>query len=233
MKHLFVMMGAALLAAPGAAFAQADEVIVTAQRSSANDFNSAQPAVGLRRTADFAVQEITITGDSRDPDKRASEIYTTLANAIGQAPKSGVQLAYGDVTIQPVTLRNYRDLSLARDSRPDSQKLTLLVKAALQGGRDAQAAQAAITAFIKAVKLDGRALIESSEDLTFSVVDPAQYRPAIADVIAADAKAMAAKLGPDYGVEIEGLNRPVEWSRSGLSEVLLFIPYKLVIVPKR
>jgi hypothetical protein len=44
---------------------------------------------------------------------------------------------------------------------------------------------------------------------------------------------MAAKLGPDYGVEIEGLNRPVEWTRASLSEVLLYIPYKLVVVPKR
>lgn len=233
MKLLFAMMGLVLLAAPGAAFAQAEEVIVTAQRSAADDYNSTQPAVGLRRTADFAVQKVTITGDTRDPEKREKEIYATLANAIAQAPKSGIQLAYGDVTIQPVTLANYRDLSLVRDSRPDSQKLTLLVKAPLQNGRDAKAAQAAITAFVKAVKLDGRALVEASDDLTFSVVDPGQYRPAIADVIAADAKAMAAKLGPDYGVEIEGLNRPVEWSRIGLSEVILFIPYKLVIVPKR
>jgi hypothetical protein len=235
MKLLFAMMGMglALAAMPCTALAQAEEVIVTAQRSSADDYNSAQPAVGLRRTADFAVQSVTITGDTRDPERRASEIYATLANAIAQAPKAGVQLAYGAVTIQPVTLANYRDLSLSRDNRPDSQRLTLLVKAPLQNGRDAKSAQSAITAFIKAVKLDGRALIETSDDLTFSVVDPDQYRPAIADIVAADAKAMAAKLGPDYGVEIEGLNRPVEWSRAGLSEVLLYIPYKLVIVPKR
>ncbi|WP_298171793.1 TonB-dependent receptor [Novosphingobium sp.] len=233
MKLLFTMMSIALVTTPGLAMAQADEVIVTAQRRSADDYNSAQPAVGLKRTADFAVQEVTITGDTRDPKGRSNEIYATLANAIAQAPKSGVQLAYGTQTIQPITLRNYRDLTLARDSRPDSQKLTLLIKAPLQNGRDAQAAEAAITAFVKAVRLEGRALMETSDDLTFSIVDPDQYRPAIADVIAADAKAMAAKLGPDYGVEIEGLNRPDEWNRAGLSEVLLFIPYKLVIVPKR
>jgi hypothetical protein len=217
---------------PGLAAAQ-EEVIVTAQRRSADDYTDTKPAVGLKRTADFAVQEVTIAGDTRDPDARSNEIYATLANAIAQAPKSGVQLAYGEMTIQPVTLRNYRDLTLKRDSRPDSQKVTLLIKAPLQNGRDAHAAQAAITAFVKAVKPVGRALMETSDDLTFSIVDPDQYRSAIADVIAADAKAMAAKLGPDYGVEIEGLNRPVEWARAGLSEVLLYIPYKLVIVPKR
>jgi len=231
-KRLFFGLALAAIALPGIAAAQ-EEIIVTARRASADDYNSAQPAVGLKRTADFAVQEITITGDTRDPERRATEIYATLTNAIAQAPKSAVQLAYGEVTIQPVTLKNYRDLTLARDSRPDSQKLTLLVKAPLQNGRDAQAAQAAITSFVKAVKTDGRALLETSDDLTFSIVDPDQYRSAVADAVASDAKAMAAKLGPDYGVEIEGLNRPVEWARTGLSEVLLFIPYKLVIVPRR
>ena len=232
MKRMFASLALVASLLPGLAAAQ-EEVIVTAQRRSADDYTDTKPAVGLKRTADFAVQEVTITGDTRDPDARSNEIYATLANAIAQAPKSGVQLAYGEMTIQPVTLRNYRDLTLKRDSRPDSQKVTLLIKAPLQNGRDAQAAQAAITAFVKAVKPVGRALMETSDDLTFSIVDPDQYRSAIADVIAADAKTMAAKLGPDYGVEIEGLNRPVEWAHAGLSEVLLYIPYKLVIVPKR
>jgi len=231
-KRMFASLALVASLLPGLAAAQ-EEVIVTAQRRSADDYTDTKPAVGLKRTADFAVQEVTITGDTRDPDARSNEIYATLANAIAQAPKSGVQLAYGEMTIQPVTLRNYRDLTLKRDSRPDSQKVTLLIKAPLQNGRDAQAAQAAITAFVKAVKPVGRALMETSDDLTFSIVDPDQYRSAIADVIAADAKTMAAKLGPDYGVEIEGLNRPVEWAHAGLSEVLLYIPYKLVIVPKR
>lgn len=44
---------------------------------------------------------------------------------------------------------------------------------------------------------------------------------------------MAARMGEDYGVEIEGLNHPVEWARAGLSEVLLYMPYRLVIVPRR
>jgi hypothetical protein len=98
---------------------------------------------------------------------------------------------------------------------------------------DAQAAQSAITAFVKSVKPVGRALMTESDDLTLSVVAPDQYRGAVADAIAADARAMAARVGSDYGVEIEGLSRPVEWARAGLSDVLLYMPYKLVVVPKR
>ena len=209
------------------------EVIVTAKRNQQDGYSASIPVVGLRRSADFAVQEVTITGDTRDADVRQDEIYRMLANAIAAAPKAGVQIASGEGTVQAVTLANYRSLALTRDNRPDSQKVSFLVKTPLGAGADAKTAEAKIAAFVKTVKPVGRALMETSDDLTFSVVAPDQYRGAIADIIAADAKAMAAKLGDGYGVEIEGLNRPVEWARSGLSEVLLYIPYKLVIVPKR
>ncbi|WP_232491969.1 hypothetical protein [Novosphingobium kaempferiae] len=98
---------------------------------------------------------------------------------------------------------------------------------------DAQGAQTAITAFVKSVKPVGRALMNETGDLTLSVVAPDQYRGAVAEAIAKDAREMASRVGPDYGVEIEGLSRPVEWARAGLSEVLLYMPYKLVVVPKR
>lgn len=209
------------------------EVIVTAKRNQQDGYSASIPVVGLRRSADFAVQEVTITGDTRDADQRQDEIYRMLANAIAAAPGAGVQIASGEGTVQAVTLANYHSLALTRDSRPDSQKLSFLVKTPLGAGADAKTAEAKIAAFVKTVKPVGRALMETSDDLTFSVVAPDQYRGAIADIIAADAKAMAAKLGDGYGVEIEGLNRPVEWARSGLSEVLLYIPYKLVIVPRR
>ena len=210
-----------------------EEVIVTAQRRDADGYSADVPAVGLRRTADFAIQEVTITGDSRDAGTRADEIFGMLENALGAANKAGVQLAYGDATVEPVTPKNFRTLTLLKDSRPDSQRVKFLVKSALGPAQDAKAAQAKINAFVKSVKPVGRALMETSDDLTFSVVRPDQYRSAIADIIANDAKAMAARMGADYGVEIEGLNRPVEWQRSGLSEVLLYIPYKLIITPKR
>jgi hypothetical protein len=210
-----------------------DEVIVTALRRDADSYSADIPAIGLRRTADFAVQEITITGDSRDSKQRTEEIYTMLANAIAAAPKAGVQLASGDATIFTVTMQNYRTLTLRLDQRPDSQKIDFLIKTPLGTGTDTKAAQQRINSFVKTVKTSGRAIMETSGDLTFSVVNPDQYRGAIADLVAADAKAMAARLGTDYGVEIEGLNRPVEWARIGLSEVLLYMPYKLVLKPKR
>jgi len=208
------------------------EVIVTAMRREADDFDERIPAVGLKRTADFAVVEVTVMGDTRETGPRRSEIYDMIRGAIQAAPAHGVELSYGERTLTKLTLENYRDLTLSGDGRPDSERTSFFVKVPLGGKTDGQAAQTAITRFVKAVKPVGRAQMKETNDLTLSVVAPDQYRGAVAEAIAADARAMAARLGPDYGVEIEGLNRPVEWTRAGLSEVLLYVPYKLTVVPK-
>ena len=236
MKRIAALLGLLSVTCPVPSFGQGmgmSEVIVTARRSEEPDYSSNMPAVGLQRTADFVLQEVTVSGDTRDKDRREAEIYDMIKGAIASAAHSGVQLAYGDHTVEPLTLGSYRGLTLQKDRQPDSEKVGFLVKAPLSSTMDARSAQARITAFVKSVKPVGRAQIEQSDDMTLSVVAPDKYRGAIADIISADAKAMAARLGDGYAVEIEGLNRPVEWARSGLSEVLLYIPYKLVIVPKR
>lgn len=204
------------------------EVIVTAQRRDGDDYSSETPAIGLVRKADFAVVTVTVMGDSRDRIQRQDEIYAMVRGAIEAAPKSGVQLAYGERTLEPLTMANYKDLSLRNDPRPDSQRVTFLAKVPLNG-TDAKTAQQRITAFVKSVKPAGRALMEESDNMQLSIVAPDQYRGQVANLIVADAKAMGEKLGPDYTVQIDGLQRPVEWVRAGLSDVMIFIPYRLVV----
>lgn len=236
MKRIFLSVCLVCAVWPVAAMAEDDgmaEVIVTATRRDSDGFDERVPAVGLRRLADFAVQEVTITGDTRDAGKRIAEVYQMIENAIRLAPKHGVQLAYGQRTVEPLTLQNYKTLALSGAGRPDTSRAVFLIKVPLGEAMSGVVAEKKIAEFIKAVEPVGRAEFGSADDLTLSVVAPDQYRGAVADAIAADARTMAAKLGPDYGVEIEGLNRPVEWTRASLSEVLLYIPYKLVIMPKR
>jgi hypothetical protein len=209
------------------------EIIVTAQRRQSDGFDASMPAVGLRRRADFAIQEVTITGDTRDATTRHDEMYRMIRGAIEMAAKRGVQLATGDTVVEALTLDNYRNLTLTKDSRPDSEKVSFLVKAPLTEGGDAKAALDRIDAFVKAVPAVGRALMERSDDLTLSVVKPDQYRAQIVALVAADAKAMAQHFGADYAVEARGVERPVEWSRAGLTDVFLYIPYQITVVPKR
>ena len=57
------------------------EVVVTASRIEQDNYQRDMPAVGLRRTADFLVQEVVIRGDTRDPKQRALEIRQMLQKA--------------------------------------------------------------------------------------------------------------------------------------------------------
>jgi hypothetical protein len=222
-----------LLLSPATALAQASglqEVVVTATRNEA--FSPGQPAVGLTRIADYAVQEVVIAGDTRDEAKRHDEIFAMVRGAIDLAQKRGIELATGEAIVEPLTAANYRNLTLKSDGRPDTDRTVFLVKTKLGGGVDAKAALDRIDAFIKDVPSVGRAEMKPSGDLTLSVIGPDQYRGAIIDLVAADARATAAKLGPDYAVEVKGLDRGVEWSRASLTEVLLYLPYSYTVVPK-
>jgi hypothetical protein len=207
----------------------ANEVVVTASRREADDYSSEIPAIGLKRQADFAVIGVAIMGDTRDAKMRQEEIYAMARAAISAASQYGVQLSYGSRVLTPLTLNNYKELSLMNDGRPDSQRLRFLVKVPLTGGMTAKTAQEKVTTYVKSVKPVGRALMSEVGDLELSIVAPDQYRGQVTDLIIADAKQLGEKLGPDYTVQIEGLNRPIEWMRAGLSDVFIYVPYRLVI----
>lgn len=221
---------------------EGQEIIVTGTRKSPGYSSDGEPlpvavkpapALRLRRTADFAVQNVRIIGDTRDETKRREEIYAMLKGAIALAGKHGVELATGDYIVEPLTQTNYRNLILEEDDdREDAERATFLVKTPLVKGADAKAALDRITKFVKAVPAVGRAEIEAEGDLTLSVVGPDQYRSQIVDLIAADAAKTAAKFGPSHGVVVNGLDRPVEWSRVGLTEVSLYLPVSYSVVPK-
>ena len=81
------LIGAGLLLAVSPAAAQDNsniegEVVVTAQRASADYLSDEQTVVGLRRTADSAIQPVQFTSDSRDEDMRKREIHAMLEAAI-------------------------------------------------------------------------------------------------------------------------------------------------------
>jgi hypothetical protein len=210
------------------------EVIVTgSRRSSVSGDYASMPLIGLKRTADFAVQYVSIAGDTRELPQRRDEILAMVKNAIDLAAQRGVELSTGTLVVEPLTLANYRNLPWFNDGRPDTDRVNFLVKARLPASGDTKAALDRIQAFVKAVPPVGRAQMTASGELTLSVVGPDQYRGRIVDLVAADARAIAARVGPDYAVEARGLDRPVEWSRATLTEVFLYVPYSYTVVPVR
>lgn len=214
----------------------AQEVLVTAQRRDGyvgGMIAAQRPVIQLRRTADYVVQTVWITGDTREAAKRMEELNATLRNVIGSAPKAGVELAVGDYVIEPLTLTNHRNLNYGGDGRPDTSRTTFLVKVKLTPGLDIPAAKAQIAKFVESVAKVGRTSMAVSGEPTLSVVNPDQYRGAIVDLIAADAAVQAAKFGAGYGVDVSGIDRPVEWARSGLTEVSLYLPASYVVRAKK
>lgn len=219
--------------APLAAWQGGEEIIVTGARRDADNYDERVPLIGLRRTADFAVQQVRVAGDTRDTAKRREEIFDMVRGAIAAAARTGdIELATGELVVEPLTMTNYRDLSVSSDGPPDTDKVAFLVKTRLIAGKDAKAALERITAFIKAVPAVGRAEMKAKDDMTLSVVRPEQYRAAILDLVADDARTTATRLGPDYAIEAKGLDRPVEWSRASLTDVFLYVPYSYAVVPK-
>jgi len=232
-KHILL---AGILLLPAQAWAQdynSAEVVVTASRRESDGFDASRPVIGLRRTADFALLDVTIAGDTRDTQKRRAEILEMVKSAIELAPKFGVELATGDEIVEPLTLANYGNLGFTGDNRPDTDRTSFLAKVRLGGTVNGIEARDRIRRFIKAVPAVGRAEIRgSSNNLTLSIVGPDKFRGEILDIITADAKAISGRLGPDYGVELKGLDRPVEWGQAGLTDVFLYVPYNMVVRPK-
>lgn len=225
-KSLIVL---GLTATPLPALAQ--EMIVTASRRApgyASDTSGViptqRPIIHLKRRADYVVQSVWIAGDTREADARKQEIEATLRNAIGAADKAGVELATGDYVVEPLTLTNYQRLNYISDGRPDTSRAVFLVKVRVTPTLDLAAARATLTRYLASVTKVGRATLTASGEPTLSVVDPDQYRGAIIDLIAADAAAQSAKFGAGYGVDVAGIDRPVEWARAGAMEVFLYLP---------
>lgn len=228
------LFGVALLVAmPAAAQDNSNilgEVVVTGQRSAADYLSDEQTVVGLRRTADSAVQRIKFTSDSREEDMRKREIHAMLEAAIRRADAAGVELVTGDFELMKVTLANYRDLAFSRGNRPDTSEIALFVKAGLAGS--VGSAQGRIDNFVRTVPPSGRALMEKNGGITLTIVNPDQYRPEIVKLVAAEALKTAAAFGNDYGVEVAGLNEQLMWAQASATEVFLYIPYRFSIRPK-
>ena len=118
------------------------------------------------------------------------------------------------------------------DDRDDTGEVRFLIKTPLANAADFAAAEARFAAFIKSVPANGRAELEATGDPSLSVVNPSQYRAAIIDLVTAEAKATAARMGPEYGANLQGLDRPVQRGPGAPGEVALFLPYVCQISPR-
>ncbi len=233
MKAGFLVV-AALLAAPAAAQDASapglGEVVVTANRLNARYAQQDRPVVGLRRQADSAVMTVSISSDSRDEADRKREIHAMLVSALDRASAAGVEMVTGSFELVPVTRANYQELPMFGAGRVDTSQVTFMVKTKLAGS--VTNAEKKLGDFVKTVPKTGRGSIDKSGGVTLTIIDPDKYRAAIVNLVAENARAQAAVFGPDYAVQVSGIDGQLFWSQVSNTDVFLYIPYRYTIVPK-
>lgn len=235
----------------------AENIVVTANRLSAPRGGVAvierRPVIGLRRQADSALRRIEITSDSLDEDVRRKEVETMLLSALDRAKGAGLNLVIGEFVVVEVTRENWQDLFPALVGKSGTQDdddddddddngrtksrfeddgstatLRLMVKTKLTGS--IADAERKIGSFIKAVPASGRSEIRQIGDLALTIINPEQYRDEIYRRVAAGSKHASSFYGPEYGVEIVGLDREIAWEQVSNTEVFLYIPYSFKIL---
>jgi type II secretory pathway pseudopilin PulG len=211
------------------------------------------PVIGLKRQADSAVRTIEIVSDSRDEAVRKREVQAMLLDAIDSAKRQGLFLVTGQFELVEVTRANWKDqfpgLADKTDSasdddddydddddnqsessfEDDGSTATVRVKVKTKLDGSIGNAQQKITSFAKSVPVTGRSQIVQKGGLALTIINPEQYRDDVYKRIAAGAAHAASFYGPEYGLNMTGLDQALAWNQVSNTEVFLYIPYSFSI----
>jgi len=229
------------------------EIIVTGMRNSLSrnvtSIEAQPPVIGLKRLADSAVRTIEIVSDSREEEMRKREVQAMLLDAIDRAKRDGFSLVTGQFELVEVTRANWQDqfpaLAGKADSASDDEDdegdkaqpafeddgrtatVHLKVKTKLVGSIGS--AQQKINGFVKSVPATGRSQIQQKGELALTIINPEQYRDEIYRRIAAGSQHAVTFYGPEYGLEVTGLDKGIAWKQVSNTEVFLYIPYAFTV----
>jgi hypothetical protein len=211
---------------------EVEEVVVTAERL--EPYNPARtPAVTMTKRADNLITTVTVICDTRDESQRKDELRATLRNIIRAAAQNRtVELGLGDEIIGKFD-ETMLDSIIIPDRKADTSRAELVIKTRVTPADSFDAASGRIRSFVKTTPKVGRTEVLLNEKFQLTIIGPLQYRPAIAKLVADDAKKTATAFGEGYGVEVSGLQLPVSWYQSGPLDLALYIPYTLVVRPSR
>ena len=125
---------------------------------------------------------------------------------------------------------NYR-VDLEQDGkRPDTNQVSLQIRVGI-GGDPAKAETiiAEMRRFVRSADKVGRTVIDIKGDTALVMNKPERFRYELIDAIAKDSKRLMDAMALDCKVQIDGLNRRVEWERASAAELLMYIRYSVTI----
>jgi hypothetical protein len=209
---------------------EAEEIVVTAQRRA----ETVVPGTMLRRAGDFALLQVDVTNDTREAVGRRTEIFDTLRAALAAAKRDGAielsTVSNGGMVL-PLKV-DTANVLLENGSRPDTSRTSITVKTKIPGGEvNGPAIVAKLRSFVATIKPVGRTQLDATDDVEISVVNPNQYRDAVIQLFAADVREVTGALGDNYRVVVRGVDKPVQWIRTGVLELGIFVPYTYDVLP--
>lgn len=209
-----------------------EEVIVTGLMEADGYYE--MPAVTLKKQGDFMVQSVKVINDSRDKSLREKEIRETLLALSESAKKNGdIQLAYGDEFLRPLN-PNDKSLVFSKDSsRADTSYLYFSVKQKVDPSKPAAEQETSLVKFIKAAKKIGRTELDLSGEADLSIVNPEKYRYEVIQKIAEENKKLSQAIGQSCDIQLDGISNRVKWQRSGIIELVIYIPYRTQLLCKQ
>lgn len=208
--------------------AQIEEIVVTASSTGGEYYG--MPAVTITKTADFLVQNIRLINDSRSPELRQKEIIGTIEELIDRSTSMrGMALSYGDGFLEPIDLNNDSIQLLEDRQRVDTSYVDIYAKIELDPNKDSTEQIENLREFISGVQKIGRTEIDPLGDIGLSIVGPEKYRYEIIKKISEENTKLRDTLGDNCKISIGGLEGRVEWERTSVSELTLYISYGLEI----
>src|SRR3954447_4321558 len=163
-----------------------EEVVVTASRLSEYDPNQT-PQVTLRKRADNLITAVTVVCDTRDQSQRRNELKQTLRNMIrAAATDKTIKLGLGDEVVGAFD-ESMLDAVIVPDAKADTSRATVVIKTAVTADDTFDAATGRIKAFVARTPKVGRTEVLLNSGWELTLINPSQYRPEVARLVAEDA----------------------------------------------
>jgi hypothetical protein len=205
-----------------------DETIILSPFSISSAKRSNKPPVVVKKRADFLLLEISLVNDSREEEMRRTEVYTTLKALLKGVPAgSKIELFTEEFTLTPA---HYQIPLFDVAEKRDTSQVTLYAKIPLSESDDVGALAESLRAYVRKIKGDGRTEIFSGE-LGLSIKNPEKYRYEVVQAIAADVKKLRESFGDSFEIIVTGLDGRLEWERTTVSEIELYLPMKYEVFP--
>lgn len=202
-----------------------DEVVVTGTRISYEDLNEL-PAASIIKPGDYLSLAITLSNDTRDPEKRHDEMRASVRSLLQRAGSIEIRGNEKDAGDQPLSV-NRLELQFDPDgSRADVSNVYLTLRVKVDPDTDGRSQSRAMRKLLEAFVPVGRTEISSTGTISIGILKPGRFRQEILEAIATDLQLIRSTIG-ECEIAISGLNNRVRWQRASTTELLLYIPYSI------